>query len=98
MERQATRLRAQRPLPGAPLGPVCTVNRRCVETPGVSSMAIVWNLVRSDGLTAGRNLTGNLFALLNVGGYGCGFQTKCGRFLPRQREQSMSDVIFMNLV
>ena len=29
-------------------------------------MAIVWHLVRSDGPTAGRNLTGNLFALLNV--------------------------------
>ena len=28
MERQATRLRAQRPLPGAPLGPVCTVSLR----------------------------------------------------------------------
>ena len=27
-ERQATRLRAQRPLPGAPLGPVCTVALR----------------------------------------------------------------------
>src|SRR5262249_40863568 len=28
MECQATRLRAQRPLPGAPLGPVCTVSLR----------------------------------------------------------------------
>src|SRR5580704_4932864 len=67
MERQATRLGPQRPLPRAPVGPVCTISLRTA----VASNLPAYRRWRSSETSrdstyrsAGRNTTGNLFALL----------------------------------
>src|SRR5215471_13898553 len=67
--RQATRLRAQRPLPGAPLGPVCTVSLRTAVASNLPAYRRWRSFETSCDPTdrpAGRNLTGNLFALLKL--------------------------------
>src|SRR5215475_2141919 len=69
MERQATRLRAQRPLPGAPLGPACTVSLRTAVASNLPAYRRWRSFETSCDPTdrpAGRNLTGNLFALLKL--------------------------------
>src|SRR5215475_4959362 len=69
MERQATRLRAQRPLPGAPLSPVCTVSLRTAVASNLPAYRRWRSFETSCDPTdrpAGRNLTGNLFALLKL--------------------------------
>ena len=69
MERQATRLRAQRPLPGAPLGPVCTVSLRTAVASNFPAYRRWRSFETSCDPTdrpAGRNPTGNLFALLKL--------------------------------
>src|SRR5262249_16120852 len=69
MERQATRLRAQRPLPGAPLSRVCTVSLRTAVASNLPAYRRWRSFETSCDPTdrpAGRNLTGNLFALLKL--------------------------------
>src|SRR6516164_5261288 len=69
MERQATRLRAQRPFPGAPLGPVCTVSLRTAvasNLPAYRRWRSFETLCDPTDRPAGRNPTGNLFALLKL--------------------------------
>src|SRR5262245_29075940 len=65
----ATKLRAQRPLPGAPLGPVCTVSLRTAVASNLAAYRRWRSFETSCDPTdrpAGRNLTGNLFALLKL--------------------------------
>src|SRR5215813_10949314 len=69
MERQATRLRAQRPLPRAPVGPVCTVSLRTAVASNLPAYRRWRSFETSRDPTdrpAGRNPTGNLFALLKL--------------------------------
>src|SRR5262249_54767411 len=69
MECQATRLRAQPPPPGAPLGPVCTVSLRTAIASNLPAYRRWRSFETSCDPTdrpAGRNPTGNLFALLKL--------------------------------
>src|SRR5258708_19334352 len=69
MERQATGLREQRPLQGALLGPVCTISLRTAVASNLPAYRRWRSFETSCDLTdrpAGRNPTGNLFALLKL--------------------------------
>src|SRR5215470_14320207 len=67
MQRQTTRLRAQRSLPGAPIGLVCTIALKAAVAPDLPTYCR-WRSSEALGdlpdRPARRNATGNLFAFL----------------------------------
>src|SRR5687768_3857937 len=72
MQRQATRLGTQRPLPGAPFGPVGTIRLTAAVAPDLPTYC-GWRPSEALGdlppRPAHRNATGNLFALLKPQSY-----------------------------